>query len=382
MGRAAARAPSHERAGNVSGGVRHERIDVGALKARVPLAAIVGRRVALKARGPDQWGLCPFHAEKSPSFKVDRRGFYKCFGCQATGDHLTWLREVEKLAFREAVEMLEEMAGGSAASSRQLLRGPAGLEAGGGPAEDEDRARRQAHALAIWAESTAAAGSPVVRYLESRGIRVPPPASLRFHRALWQPDAKREMPAMVAAMTVEVESAFDGAPRSRVVAVHRTWLAPDGRGKADVPRAKMMLGIAAGAAVRLAPAGPRLALAEGIETALSVMQSCPGLPVWAAGSLGAIAGAGLGKGRPHPTRRDLALPSEEPDLARPGLVLPRAVRAVVILADADGDRPMQAALIERATRRWQREGRTVTVAWPALGGDFNDMVRAMPSRAA
>ena len=54
------------------------------LKARADLAAIVGSRVALRKRGRELWGCCPFHRDRSPSFKVDpRAGRYHCFGCGA-----------------------------------------------------------------------------------------------------------------------------------------------------------------------------------------------------------------------------------------------------------------------------------------------------------
>ena len=57
------------------------------LRARVSLAAIVGRRVKLVKRGREYIGLCPFHKEKTPSFSVvEDKGFYHCFGCGAHGD--------------------------------------------------------------------------------------------------------------------------------------------------------------------------------------------------------------------------------------------------------------------------------------------------------
>jgi hypothetical protein len=57
----------------------------------------------------------------------------------------------------------------------------------------------------------------------------------------------------------------------KFVAAHRTWLLPDGSGKADLLEPKWSLGPVGGGAVRLAPAGPVLAVAEGIETALTAI---------------------------------------------------------------------------------------------------------------
>ena len=54
------------------------------IRARVPLAGVVGRRVKLTKRGREHSGLCPFHNEKTPSFTVSEdKGFYHCFGCGA-----------------------------------------------------------------------------------------------------------------------------------------------------------------------------------------------------------------------------------------------------------------------------------------------------------
>lgn len=87
------------------------------LRGRISLAQIVGRRVTWDprksnaARG-DWWAPCPFHQEKSASFHVDEaKGYYYCFGCQAKGDAVTFLRETENLGFMDAVERLAADAG-------------------------------------------------------------------------------------------------------------------------------------------------------------------------------------------------------------------------------------------------------------------------------
>ncbi len=82
------------------------------LRQRVPLSDVIGRRVKLVRKGRRHSGLCPFHAEKTPSFSVvDDDGFYHCFGCGVHGDAISFLRETEGLEFMEAVERLAEMAG-------------------------------------------------------------------------------------------------------------------------------------------------------------------------------------------------------------------------------------------------------------------------------
>ena len=76
------------------------------------LLALVGQAVKLRKQGSAFVGLCPFHAERSPSFQVvPSRGFYHCFGCGKHGDAFAWLMEREGLSFPEALEQLARSAG-------------------------------------------------------------------------------------------------------------------------------------------------------------------------------------------------------------------------------------------------------------------------------
>ena len=73
---------------------------------------VVSQYVTLKRSGRNFFGLCPFHREKSPSFSVSPDGqYFHCFGCHKGGDVFTFVSEVEKLSFKEALEMLAERAG-------------------------------------------------------------------------------------------------------------------------------------------------------------------------------------------------------------------------------------------------------------------------------
>lgn len=76
------------------------------------LVQLVGETVALRSRGRDLWGCCPFHHEKSPSFHVmPDRGFWKCFSCGKGGDCFDFVMERDHLEFPEAVRMLADRAG-------------------------------------------------------------------------------------------------------------------------------------------------------------------------------------------------------------------------------------------------------------------------------
>jgi len=76
------------------------------------IVGVVSQYVALKKRGQNWVGLCPFHSERTPSFTVTQsKGFFKCFGCGKAGDVYSFLMEHQKLSFAQAVEMLAESQG-------------------------------------------------------------------------------------------------------------------------------------------------------------------------------------------------------------------------------------------------------------------------------
>jgi len=86
--------------------------DIARVREAVDVADVVGSYVALKKQGTRLVGLCPFHAEKSPSFSVSPdKGVWYCFGCSAGGDAINFVREVEKVDFAEAVEILAAKTG-------------------------------------------------------------------------------------------------------------------------------------------------------------------------------------------------------------------------------------------------------------------------------
>ena len=196
-----------------------------------------------------------------------------------------------------------------------------------------DNTRQSKAALGIWGSAKRAQGSLVEVYLASRGIHLPALDGLRFHPGLKHPSGGI-WPAMVALVT----RGSDGKP----LAIHRTYLARDGIGKAPVAPQKMMLGPCHGGAVRLAKPGDVLMVGEGIETCLAAMQAS-GHPAWAA-----LSTSGL---------RALDLPGE--------------VREAIVLAD--GDEPGEAAA-RSAALRWMRAGRRVRIARPPRGADFNDIL--------
>jgi DNA primase len=86
--------------------------DIERIRSTVSIVDVVSARVQLKKTGRNWVGLCPFHAERSPSFNVrEETGRYKCFGCDASGDVFRFVQEVEHVDFVTAVEQLAASAG-------------------------------------------------------------------------------------------------------------------------------------------------------------------------------------------------------------------------------------------------------------------------------
>jgi DNA primase len=84
------------------------------VKASVDIVGLVGEYVRLKRVGSTQSyiGLCPFHTEKTPSFRVHaNHQFYKCFGCGQGGDVFKFVQEIERITFYEALKQLAERSG-------------------------------------------------------------------------------------------------------------------------------------------------------------------------------------------------------------------------------------------------------------------------------
>jgi len=86
--------------------------DVARVRSATDIVALISEHAALKKQGTRWVGLCPFHQEKSPSFSVNAEmGVFHCFGCQRSGDAITFVRETEHVDFPEAVRRLADRAG-------------------------------------------------------------------------------------------------------------------------------------------------------------------------------------------------------------------------------------------------------------------------------
>lgn len=246
---------------------------------------------ALQGRWYGRYGLarCPAHGDKTPSLTLADGPSGRLLAHCKTG-----------CDFRDVLDALR---------GRGIVEGqgtvpqtdPAEL-ARYAEAQRKEAEKKERQALAVWQDALPVHGTTAETYLRRRGITCALPDSLRFHPACWHPTAQR-LPAMVARI--------DGADR---FAVHRTYLRPDGGGKAGTDPAKAMLGAVAGGAVRLAHGQDALAVGEGIETALSLSSGLlrGSVAIWAALSAPGMAGLRLS---PIPGRLIVATDGDAPGIA-------------------------------------------------------------------
>ncbi len=277
--------------------------------------ALGGRKV-----GGGWMARCPAHHDREPSLSICDADDGKILVCCHAG-----CDQERVIAALRSRGLWPDT--GSHQSKRSAPRAATNSQSRG------DEAKRTEAALAIWQAAVPADGALVETYLTARGLHLPLSQTIRFHAGLKHPSGGI-WPVMVTLVTRGV----DDVP----IAIHRTFLARDGGGKAPVAPQKMMLGPCRGGAVRLGKASDILMVGEGIETCLAAMQAS-GDPAWAA-----LSTSGL---------LTLDLPDE--------------VRDVIVLAD--GDDAGEAAA-NGAALRWKREGRRVRIARPPQDYDFNDLL--------
>jgi len=159
--------------------------DIVAVRAASDIVAIITKYTQLRRSGQRWVGLCPFHAEKTPSFSVNQElGLYRCWGCQVRGDVITFVREKEQLDFVAAVELL---AGWAGITLRYSDRD-----------EGEGRKRRARLVAAVekavdWYHErllSAPDAAAARRYLRERGLTGD---EVRAFRIGWAPDAWDEL---------------------------------------------------------------------------------------------------------------------------------------------------------------------------------------------
>ena len=146
------------------------------------IVALIGEHVALRARGREFVGLCPFHDDKNPSmYVVPAKQIYKCFACDAGGDVFSFVMDYHKMTFPEALRHLAERANIQLPSTR--VRG-----GGEGPSTRERLIQASQLALAFYQQllKDPETGHIARQYITDRGISDEMVAAFRFGYA---PDA-------------------------------------------------------------------------------------------------------------------------------------------------------------------------------------------------
>lgn len=252
---------------------------------------------------------CPAHDDHGPSLSVrlgERAILFHCFAGCDTRDVLAALRR-RKLHDAEPLTMPRTKA---VADHRAL-------------------------AVRLWKASQPIADSPAADYLAARGLPPPYPRCLRYNprTIVGAGERRRFFPAMVAAVENDLG----------VVAVQRTCLDLADILHKPLPKPKIALGFLGDAAVRLAPAGEELGLAEGIEDALSAM-AWFGTPTWALGGVERLGFVGI----------------------------PERVKRIIVYGDRGA---AAAAMLKKARPHLTANGRELVLRLPERHADWNDAWR-------
>ena len=281
----------------------------------MPIAASHRAKAIVEALGGTWRGTrgecrCPAHDDHGPSLSVrlgERAILFHCFAGCDTRDVLVALRR-RKLHDAELLT---------------LPRPKAAVD-------------HRALALRLWKASQPIAGSPAANYLAARGLEPPYPRCLRYNprTIVGAGDQRRFFPAMIAAVENDLG----------VVAVQRTCLDLADILHKPLPKPKIALGLLGNAAIRLAPAGDELGLAEGIEDALSAM-AWFGTATWA---LGGVERLGL-------------------------VAIPERVKRIIVYGDRGA---AAAAMLKKARSHLTAHGRELVLRLPERHADWNDAWRA------
>src|SRR6201987_6122359 len=138
------------------------------VKNQVDIVRVIGEYVRLKKSGQNFTGLCPFHGEKTPSFAVHPvKQIFHCFGCGKGGDAFSFVMEMEKCPFPEAVRIVAEKSG--IPIPRPKERTPEERK------ENQQRSaliemQREAQSFFVKQLESTAEGKAARAYLEDRGL--------------------------------------------------------------------------------------------------------------------------------------------------------------------------------------------------------------------
>ena len=316
-----------------------------------------------KAQGPRFMGLPPHRdSDNASCFSVyltgEKAGAWIDFVSGEKGDLWGLIMLVKGLDFAKALRWAEDRYGLRSISAEERLALHVTVEKRRSLDDAAARKKRDHNirsACVMFSKAIGIEGTVVDNYLLGRGIDLAalPHRDIRWLRFLpratyWMDKARPQMPAMIAGMV-------DG--QGLMKACHLTFLRPDGRGKADVEKPKLMWPEVKGLVIRInhgiggqpetSQNALPLMLCEGIEDGLSIAMGEPDLRIWAASSLANLASV--------------------PDH--------RCADCYVVARDNDWGKPAAAAGFERALKHLKATKKPVVAVSASTGKDFNNQLQ-------
>jgi hypothetical protein len=387
------------------------------IKQRNPIADVACGYTKLRKAGGRLVGPCPVCGGRASSqrFEVfEKDSSWVCAVCGDGGDVIRLVEKVENIDFRAAIERLGGRVEIDAARQREIFEERERKRLAREKTSADYREAERKRLFRSWKGAMPIHGTIAARYLEEgRGLMLPDycpglkflPSAPYFHgeeiddRGRKSPRKIHTGPAMLGAF-IRPDGKFGG--------LHTTWLTVHEDGSVtkaeildpdtgEVLNAKKMRGSKTGATILVAkakaPEPRRLFLGEGIETVGSVFtafmeaRKCDAADeFWAAGDLGNLAGR-ANKSIAHPTLKrpngqPQRVPDRFPDPDDPGLAIPDSVEELILLGDGDSEKVLTEYAMERAARRYGRQGRSIRIAFAPAGLDFNDVLQAVEEQVS
>lgn len=389
------------------------------IKQRNPIADVAGGYTKLRKAGGKLVGPCPICGGRASSqrFEVfEKDSSWACAVCPDGGDVIRLVEKVENVDFRAAIERLGGRMEIDAARQREIFEERERKRLAREKTSADYREAERKRLFKTWKSAAPIHGTVAASYLQGRGLQLPDycpglkflPSAPFFHG-----DTIDERSGKKSPRKIHTGPAMLGAfirPDAKFGGLHMTWLQPaelDATGEwatsgaqfikaeildpdtGEVLNSKKMRGSKTGAyiAIVLLEQPRRLVIGEGIETVLSVWtamhqagREIDDMAFWAAGDLGNLAGS-ANKTIAHPTLKrpngqPQRVPDRYPDPDDPGLKIPDSVEELILLGDGDSEAFLTECAMERAARRYGREGRSIRIAFAPAGLDFNDVLKA------
>ena len=377
--------------------------------AAVDIKAVAdGLGVKLRKVGAAEFaGPCPAGCSSDDGFAINtKKRVFQCRKAGVGGDVISMVQHVSGIGFIDACAMILNEDPPGRGDDAAPARDPDAAEAIARERREERRFEEELRAIQeaseledtiekaalLFAAGRTITGTYAADYLENRGLRLSPDKTrdLRFIPKLpyWgfsKPgkDVPLELLGHYHCMVAAVRDV-----EGRVIGAHRTYLDPKEPIKLRPPgdrgrnAAKKMVGAPGGGLIRLGAIGTVLAVGEGIETTASWYELGLGpdeVTIAAAGSLGNLCGGSTGS-RDHPVLRDfhgkpVKISNGEPDMAKPGFVVPAGVTMVILIGDGDSEKFATRMRLQTGALRLRNLGIEAYVSMAADGLDFSDMLR-------